>query len=209
MKTTIALLTLMFLLSSTTVLGIADDGINSLGVYFDDGVFEQGCTGYTQFDTFNMYFVLANCTQSTVGGFEFNWRFDPDPLGQYVVMTALLPPNALNIGNLNNFIVGLGTPYPTEEATILVIIQLMLLGPDLEMDIMAGPATPASIPGWPAFVDGVDFNTLLPMTYSTLWDEGGQSLDPETQMIAIGRIGCPGPVATNNKSFDSLKALYR
>ncbi len=209
MKKLITMFCLIFLMQSTTVLGIADDGVNSLGVYFDDGVFEQVCTDYSPFTTVNLYFVLANCSQSSIGGFEFNWRFEPDPVGQYAIQTVLLPANALNIGNLNNMIVGLGYPYPAGDAAILAIAQIMFFVEDLALDIMAGPTTPASISGWPAFVDGEDFNILLPMTYSTLWPEGGQGLDPSSQMISIGRIGCPGPVATDNESWDSLKALYK
>jgi len=208
MKNAVLISTLCFLLLSSSVWAIIDDGVNSLGVYFDPPVYEQTCNNYASFVPSSMYFVLANCSEPTIGLFEFRWSFDPDPAGLYLILSTIFPPGAINFGSQFNFYVGLGTPMMTEEATILVEIQIMYLAPGLEAQIMAGPAMPPTVPGWPLFSDGENME-LYAMTYSTYDPVNGNDIDPVTEMISIGTLGCPGPVATNEQSFDSVKALYR
>lgn len=205
----ILLFSLASLVLSNMAFALSDTGANSLGVYFDPGSFDQNCIEAPFVEVFSMFFVIANCTQSTIGGFEFSWATEPDFTGQVIVLSPILPLQALNIGDNYNFIVGLGTPLATGPATVLVELQLLNIVTDLAAHIRVGPTTPASIPGHTAFVDGIDNSILLPMTYSTL-DGVDVTLD-EFGWVSpgVGTFSCPGPVAIEPSSWGSVKTLYR
>ncbi len=208
MKKRIVLLSLAALFIGNTALAIVDTGENSLGVYFDAGTFEENCIDAPYLEFFSMFFVMANCTQPSIGGFEFAWAIDPDPAGQVLIVSAVLPLQALNIGDNFNFIVGLGTPLATGPATVLVELQLFSVIPDLMGHITLGPVTPSSIPGRTAFVDGIDYEILLPMNYSTL-DGVIVNLDNNGWVRpGVATFSCPGPVAIEQSSWGSVKALF-
>lgn len=209
MKTQIVLLSLAVLFIGNTAFAILDTGPNSLGVYFDFGTFEQNCIDPPYVEPFTLYFVMANCTQSSIGGFEFSWAMDPDPGAMVIIIGVLLPPNSLNIGDNNNFIVGLGSPLATGPATVLVELTLLNLLPDLAAHLTLGPVTPASIPGQTAFVDGIDTSILLPMNYSTL--DGVNVVLDEMGWVrpGVGRLSCPAPVAVEQTPWGSVKALFK
>lgn len=194
-------------LFATSAFAINDSGDNSLGVYFDVSEFNMNCVDFTAAVPFSMYFVMANCTEASIGGYEFAWAFDPEPVGQYFVLSTILPPNALNIGDANNLIVGIGTPIPTEAATVLVEFSIMILVPGVAANITVGPSTPASIPLNTAFVSGE--SDLLPMNYST-YDGEFVILDNQGWVRpGVGTVGCPAPIATEKESFGNVKSLFR
>jgi len=206
MKKLIALLVIALMASNAFAL--MDDGVNSLGVYFDE-TFDANCMDVPDANTQVVsYWVLANCAQPSMGGFEFMWGYDPAPAVDPFVLSTTLPAGALNIGDPPfEFIVGLGVPLVTSEATVLVTQTALWTVPPTEMlQIMAGPVENASIPGVPVFNDGTDPGLLFPMTFSTLTGEHQPDADG---FLSVGSIGCPGPVATDNTSFSNLKALYR
>jgi hypothetical protein len=204
MKKLIVLLALTCLTSSA--FAINDTGTNSLGVYFDPD-FNMNCIDYTPAVPFPVYFVMANCSEAVVGGYEFAWAMTPDPVGQYFVLATLLPPDALNIGDNFNLIVGIGVPLITEAATVLVEFSMMVLTPGVMADITVGPSTPASIPGETAFVSGESI--LFPMNYST-FDGEFVTRDPQGWVRpGIGTIGCSAPIATEKESWGSVKALFK
>lgn len=208
MKMLVVFLVLGIMSSGSLAFGILDEGENSLGVYFDHGTFELNCTDAPFAVPFSMYFVMANCTQSSIGGFEFAWAVDPEPAQPLIPLAVVLPPFALNIGDNYNFIVGVGEPLATGPATVLVEIQLLNLDSDLVSFITVGPAIPASIPGQTAFVDGIDYDILLPMNYSTL-DGVYVNLDENGWVRpGIGMFSCPGPVAVESSPWGSVKALF-
>ena len=207
MKKLLLLLALTSLMIGSQAFAILDDGQNSLGVYFDAGTFEVNCYDPIPNVPFSMFFVLANCTEDIIGGFEFAWEFDPDPAGTYFTLGTILPPNALNIGDNNNFIVGIGSPYETNEATVLVEMQILFVVPPAEAFVTVGPSTPASIPGSAAFVSGE--SVLFSMRYSTV--DGVNVIVDEMGWVrpGLGRIPCPGPIATEKASWGNVKALYK
>lgn len=208
MKKLTVFLAIASLFLSNLTFGILDDGENSLGVYFDPDTFEMNCTDAPYAVPFNMYFVMANCTQSSIGGFEFSWAVDPEPSQPLIPLVVGLPQFALNIGDNYNFIVGLGEPLVTGPATVLVEVQLLNLAQDLDSFITVGPVSPASIPGHTAFVDGSDYDILLPMNYSTL-DGVYVTLDDNGWVRpGIGMFTCPGPVAVESSPWGSVKALF-
>jgi hypothetical protein len=206
MKKLIVLLALTCLTSSMAF-AINDSGENSLGVYFDLGTFNVNCLDVAASVPANMYFVMANCTEPTLAGFEFGWAFDPDPVGQYFVLASILPPESLNIGTDQNLIVGIGSPIPTDAATVLVEFQLLFLAAPIMADITVGPSVPASIPGESAFVSGDQ--VLMPMNYSTF---DGEFVIRDSQgwvRPGVGTLGCPAPIAVEEASWGSVKALYQ
>jgi hypothetical protein len=210
MKMLTLLITLAFLCSGSLAFGINDDGENSLGVYFDPGTFEQNCIDVPVGAPFSMYFVLANCTQPSIGGYEFAWDFDPDLGPDLFELAPILPPLAVRIpAGPREYIVGLGAPLVTGPATQLVEIPFLAFAPGIEANITVGPVEIPSIPGQTAFVDGFDPAILIPMTYSTLGDPG-VFIDPEGFVRpGIGTLSCPGPVAVEQSSWGSVKALYQ
>ena len=204
MKKLLVLLTLTCFASSA--FAINDTGTNSLGVYFDPD-FNQNCIDYTPSVPFPVYFVMANCSEEAVGGYEFAWAMDPDPVGQYFVLSTVLPPYALNIGDNFNLIVGIGAPYLTDTATVLVQFSMMVLTPGITADITVGPSVPASIEGETAFVSGE--SVLFPMNYST-FDGEFVTRDAEGWVRpGIGNIGCPAPIAIEKQSWGNVKALFQ
>jgi hypothetical protein len=184
-----------------------DDGVNSLGVYFDSPVFEQSCFTPTAFVPFNVYFVLANPEFNNLGGFEFGWRFEPLLTG--FILATNLPSGALNIGTNNNLIVGLGTGLITSEATVLVNFQIMAsVVPTSPTWVQVGPAQPASLPLHAAFNDFNNPANIIPMNFSTV---NGQSItvNPQGWVVpGLGSLFCPGPVATESATWGSVKALF-
>jgi len=194
-------------LFATTAFAINDTGENSLGVYFDAPDFNMNCLEYQVSVPTNMYFVLANCTEEIIGGFEFAWAFDPDPAGMYFILGTVLPPNALNIGDDHNFIVGIGSPYPSDVATVLVDMSLLFLAPGIIADITVGPSTPASIPGEAAFVSGN--SELFAMNFSTFDGEFVTRDNLGWVRPGVGAIPCPAPIAVEDASWGSLKAMYK
>jgi hypothetical protein len=193
-------------LFATTAFAINDTGENSLGVYFDAPEFNTNCIDYAVSTPFNMFFVLANCTEEVIGGFEFAWALDPEPVGLYFILGSICPPSSLNIGDNNNLIVGIGEPYYTQAATVLVEFSMMILVPGISADIPVGPSSPASIPLNAAFVSGN--SELFAMNYSTL-DGTFVTLDNQGWVRpGVGTIGCPAPIAVEDASWGSVKALF-
>ena len=58
-----------------------------------------------------------------------------------IITSLTLPPQALNIGDQHNLIVGIGTPYATSEATVLATLGLFVIVP-FEGYISVGPSEP-------------------------------------------------------------------
>ncbi len=147
---------------------IVDDGVSSLGMYFDNAG-NTNCFAPTPGAPFNVYFIMANPAVANMGGFEFAWRFNPPVVPEPFILGTTLPPQALNIGNNYNFIVGLGGGLVTSEATVLVTLQMLALAPVAANTLVqVGPATPASIPGHAAFNDFNNPANIIPMNFSTV-----------------------------------------
>jgi hypothetical protein len=206
MKKRLMFIVLASLAISNMALAITDPAENSLGVYFDEGTFDINCIDIAPNQSFNMFFVIANCEFEYLGGFEFGWAFDPDPAGQYFILSATFPTAALNLGDNQNLLVGYSVPVPTAEATVLVQFVILPLN-TFTTDITVGPAVPSSIDGRAVFVDG-DVTTLLPMNFATV-DGNTVIVDPDGWVRpGIGSIPCFGPVATEKSSWGSVKSLF-
>jgi len=209
-------------------------GTNTLGCYFDDdGVFEDGQElvneqEYSMNSPFTLRFVLSDCSQLSIGGFEFAWRFDPEPTGAYFIIGSSLPPGALNIGTTTNFIVGLGTPLiMADQHMQLATVTILPTFQGEELDIQVSQSSPSSIPGPPdehgycVFNDGEDPGLLLIMAYATvdlaeatytqveagLPGPAGDLFFVDTPLAHVGAE--PGPVATEARTLSDIKAIFR
>ena len=199
-------------LLASSAWAITDEGPNSLGVYFDDGTFEVNCYEPTANLPHFMYFVVASpeTPSNTIAGFEFFWDWDPAPALAPFLLAVTLPPGSLNVGDNQNLIVGFGSaPLPNLPATLIVSAQLLwVVVPAVQTYVTVGPATPATIPGRCAIADGADAGFLVPLDFSTV-DGVDVVVDGDGFVRpGIGSIGCPAPIATETKTWGSVKSLY-
>ena len=112
-----------------------------------------------------MYFVMAYCTQASVGGFEFGWEEDANISA---VFETIFTNGGTNFGDNQNFLVGFDTPLITGPATLLVEISGLVLALGLS-NISVGPSIPSSFGGESAgFADGANPVLLIPMNYATV-----------------------------------------
>ncbi len=187
---------------------IMDDGDSSLGVYFN-ATGDVNCFVPTPATPFNVYFIMANPGVQNMGGFEFGWRFSPAVVPAPFILGTTLPPQALNIGNNENFIVGLGGGLITSEATVLVTLNMMVLSAvNPETYIQVGPATPASIPGHAAFNDFNNPANIQPMNFATV-DGVDVVVNAQGWVVpGVAKMSCQGPIATESATWGSVKALF-
>ncbi len=209
MKSIFLCLMVVSLLACGGAFAVTDQGANSLGVYLAPDC-ETNCGDVVSGVPFSLYFMLANPTQDSMAGFEFSYYYDPEPASPPFVLDAELPPNALNIGDNSNFIVGLGTPLVLDgDCNLLVTLTVLAtVVPEDGTCIMVGPASPSSISGAPVYDDGQDFSILVPMTFSTYDPDNGWDTDPDG-FICAATFGCPGPVATEPQTFGNVKSLFK
>lgn len=208
---------LVILLAMTSLVvgsafALSDDGENSLGVYFDQ-TYDSNCMALAANQTLNAYWVLANCEFAAIGGFEFQWGIDPAPAVAPIITSLTLPPQALNIGDQHNLIVGIGTPYATSEATVLATVGFFIIVP-FEGFINVGPSDPASIAGHCAFNDAFDVSHIVPMNFSTV-DGVDVVVNADGWVVpGVGQFSnaCAGPqdpVATETTNWGSMKSLFQ
>lgn len=193
MKKLVVLLMVIFV--ATSAFAIVDEDPNSMGFYFDTEADETCVEGATAYSTHNMFLVLTNPDFDNLFGFEAGF----DVVGEANILSlAFTNPQALNVGQTDNMIVGFGSPSVTSPITTVAVLEVLYMstaGDPLEF-FMHG-STPSSIdPAYPVFLlaDGV----LI---------QGGMSVvagDPSAQINA----GCT-VVATESMSFDNVKSLYR
>ena len=206
MKKLIVILALTCLVTSNMAFAISDTGENSLGVYFDAGTYEENCFDPNLGVPFSMYFVMANCTQASVGGFEFGWEEDANI--STVLGGAIFTNGGTNFGDNHNFLVGFNTPLITGPATLLVEISGLVLALGLS-NISVGPSMPSSFGGSAGFSDGANPALLIPMNYATV-DGINVVIDAAGWVRpGVGSLGCVGPVANEEKSWGGVKAIYR
>jgi hypothetical protein len=200
----------ILILCATTASAIIDDDINSLGAYFDN-TGSVYCFVPTPATPFNLYWILAHPIAENLGGYEFAWGYSPDIVPAPFVLGTTLPPGALNIGSNYNLIVGLGSGLVTSEATVLASFTLMVITQVSPATyVVAGPATPASIPGHAATNDFTNPADIIPMTFHFVAD-GGVIINEQGWTepgIAKFRGDCGG-TATESATLGNIKALFR
>ena len=197
----------LFVASSALAVVVPDDGTDSFGVYFenDEGDLVNS-TFYTSGLT-DMFLVMAGTSAPTVAAWEVALDFDASLA---IITGAGIVGDGVNFATLPMYIVGLGVPAPPDADGnfVLAVSTFFLMVPDGVVPIHAGPATPASIPGVPAYVNGEDLQDIIPMVFSV--DANGQGLDEDGWTLdPIAGVNSEGGVATEGATWTSVKGMYR
>jgi hypothetical protein len=194
MKKWITLAVLVALVGGGEATAQIDPYPDGLGLYFDADATEY-CLFYSG-GLLEMYLFLTRCSQpSGISGWECHATYTL-PASDFD-LGWILPAGSLNVSTPPDFAVGLGTPLPNAPIMLLATLQLLVLDP-APVDFYLGPADQPSIPGYPVYAAGDDPGLLIPMHLI-----GGSPSVPVAQLN-----GC-SPVAAEQRSFGSVKALYR
>jgi hypothetical protein len=193
MKKLLVLVLAMVLASSA--FAVVDPDTNMVGFYFDETA-DTVTADVASFASIPVYAIFTNPSFDALYGFEFGYAIDGIAM---VTGTTYANPQALNVGQGNNYIVGFGAPTVCSEATLLLTMNIF------NTDAAAGPIAftmTASEPssnelGLPTMLaaDGLE----LPVGFSTI----------DGVHCAILNGGGEEVVATEPVSFDSVKSLYR
>ncbi len=185
---------LMAMLVATSAFAILDEDTNSMGFYFDTEADMPCVDGADAYSNHTMFLVLTNPDFDELYGFEAGYDLVGDA---QVLSTTFTNPQALNVGQADNMIVGFGTPTVTSPITTVAAIAVLYMSTEgAPVEFTLHGTTPSSMdPAYPVFllVDGV----LIAGGLSTV--DG-----PSAQING----GCT-VVATEEMSFDSVKSLYR
>jgi len=201
MKIVFAVL-LMFLFTGHTG-AVVDPDPNSLGVYFDLNA-DVNYLDVAPDTEFWAYVTLTNPTWDNVKAFEFGYELVV-PAGMEGMIFRLadtLPPTSVSCGPgpdilQGEYINGMGTPYPTSEATILVKLLYLTLAP-MTIDFYLGPTSVPSVPdGLPAIQNADNFIMAV-----------GVSSGDVNLPVAEVNTGHQ-PVAAENATWGQVKSLYR
>ncbi len=200
---------------TTLAFAIADDSENSLGAYFDvptcNCVGPEGGVPIGIPTEVTLYFVLANPTVASLGGFEFAWTFYGAPV-TYDILETTLPPDSMNIGTSTSFVVGMAQPLLTSEATLLTALRLVITRSISDRTyISVGPSTPPSHPGYMSFVSYDDPATIRHMGCHHI-SEFYPHLDNDGWLRpGVGWLhGCwPPPVSSEDVTWSRLKAVFQ
>jgi hypothetical protein len=124
--------------------------------------------------------------------------------GWSVIGAALNPSNALNVGQVGNFIVGLGACVEVAGAHLLVTYQLgYFVAPVAPNDLLLciGGTSPSSFGGVPGYSSCA--GALIPFGVA----ENGGGVYPNGCGVVNPTNG-EFPVGTSNVSFGAVKAAY-
>jgi hypothetical protein len=117
-----------------------------------------------------------------------------------IALDPAFPVLSVDIGvkfvNFCNYIVGYSTPVPTSPATVLATVQLLVLD-NVPVHLTMGPANPASLGSALPIIMREDYS-LMPVGMSA----------PVGPSASINAVDC-SVVATDQASWDSIKAMYR
>ncbi len=191
---------------------ICDDVENGIGVYFDSSSYTVNCLETAPAVPITMYFVLRNCSLDAIGGYEFAWRIEPDADPAPLVLGSTWP-CGIDVWDPYNVIIGCGTPLTTTGPTLLLSVQLyFLVQPELTF-IQVGPATPSSLPGYPAIGVLVDGDLVIePMNFCGGGAVGDVTRDAEGWSVPGVAVllphACDG-VAAQPSSWGTIKSFYR
>ncbi|MCP4291838.1 MAG: hypothetical protein GY780_08400 [bacterium] len=192
------LLTLLVAGNAFAQLDPDDDGI---GVYFDP----CACVNCLELPAGEHlgYLVITHPTsEDGVLGWEATvWNEGPGVVTEWELLG-----DAINVATRENeFIVGLGSPEInpyTYPAVVVAVMHLFIFDESAPVEFFIDGVYFNSIPGGeqPNYLDGADYEIIKPLQQI----QGSADLP-----VAIINGDCDGVVATENTTFDGLKALYR
>jgi hypothetical protein len=197
------LITLILLLIAATSHAACDGVENALGVYFDQGTYQENCFEPVVGTPFSMYFVLRHGTLPNFAGVAFLWRFSPEPAQ---LITSCAWDCGVELWNCREVFL-FCEPRPMTDAIVLVNAQCFLLQPLVVASfIQAGPYGEAGV-----YSD--DPYDRVPMDFCDDWDDTDVIIDAEGWTVpglaAIAPPGGCGTVAVVGATWGSIKSLYQ
>jgi hypothetical protein len=141
------------------------------------------------------YIILTNVSGPAIGAFEFALAYD----GVAPVITDPgLPPQGVNFGSGNEFIVGVGTPLVPDGEGSAVLLSPQFFVSDPNPTYVA--VTPTSIPTWPDAIVYAEFEVVG--NVHEMIPASGNFVDP---IFAFN----DEIVENEGSSWSDVKSLYR
>ncbi|MBE0567998.1 MAG: hypothetical protein IH621_18740 [Krumholzibacteria bacterium] len=171
---------------------------NNIGVYLDPAG-EENC-GYGTGEV-ACYLVGTGIETPTVGGFELKLEVEGPAFGP---LSVAYPVDALNMASrVNEWFVGYGQPAPVSNGTVVFMsFSLFVQDALTPTDLFISPTYFPSIPGSCAYLDGADYNIILPLVNST-----GDPVTGDNVPVFSLNGGCAVP--TEDASWGEVKSLFR
>ncbi len=157
---------------------------DNLGIFWDTGYYTEEVVNPAPNTLFTGYLVLAN--PSTSGGI-LGWECQVDVEGPAIMLGWQLEGENINIGSGSDFVVGLASPLPYHDQTLLGSFEVVALDPEEHVLFNLLPTRLPSVVDQMSWVPGSAPNTLLPLR--TRWGH---------PLVAV--IGPPSPVAVETPS---------
>jgi len=160
-----AVMTIVGILLPATGLAQLDcPGFNRVAITFDAECTQLDLHNDQTYFTFNAYFWLVNVDASVIGGWEVGYDVSDTAIPGGITFPV---PGALNVGTMDNMIVGLGSPQPVIDGRVLLCTQFFFYNsPELEPLLFnLHPTEPASIEGQMVFVaNGTNLTAAYPIS---------------------------------------------
>jgi hypothetical protein len=196
-------------LVATSALAVTDPEPDMIGIYFDLNA-DNNCTVLGPSIPFIAYLITTSPSPAAINAYEFGFTNHITPAGNDGMLFMLASNIAngavsgLDVGEHTptggDYIVGLASPLATSEATILHSWQYMLLTP-VSIDMFLFQSSKPSIPG--------TFPVLQNAEGSILYQVGQSSGSWEYAVACVNLGDQCCPLATEERSFGSVKGLYR
>ncbi len=190
-------LVIMFSLLATSAFA-QNWGSNNIGVYLD-ATAESHC-GYGT-GQIACYLIGTGLETATVGGFELKLTVTGPAFGP---LNQIYPPDAINLANRpSEYVVGFGTPVPAGSGLVTFMTFDLLVTNDLTAtELFIEPIYFPSIAGSGAYLDGADYNIILPLFNAT-----GDPLTGATVPVMTVNGDCVVPA--EDASWGGVKSLFR
>ena len=173
---------------------VVDPDPNSVGFYADLTADTVGAT-VDPFSTTPVYVILTMADFDELYGIEYGYEVVGDAV---VLATIFANPQALDVGQPGNHIVGFGSPTECTEATLIATMNVLYTNAD------GAPVTITLTGTEPSSVDP-DLPTLL-LANGVLMTSGDST---DIGNVNFGMNYALDIVATEPMTIDSVKSLYR
>ncbi len=176
---------------------------NELGIYTED-MASNTTSGMAATNT--VYFVITNPYNVDEGrpvewihGYECGIEME----GEGIVLAVRWPVDSINVGTMTNHVVAYGQTdvQVIDQAAVVAEMDIFYIdGAGGPLTLTLKPVVPPSIPGQMAYLDRDDpGDGLIPlMTVSGDWNSPVFAINADPEIVA-----------TDQSSFDNIKAMYR